>query len=130
MVLRDYNRLPDSSEADGFICPTKLRHESLPAQKGLPTARSFCQKCYSNLDRPQNWDSKVDQHAIVALTQFESMLRTALAEQGVPNFDNFEYAYTDLFDPVRDLAWALMRPVPGTSRRALHFMQTMSSSES
>lgn len=78
----------------------------------------------TNLDRPQNWDSKVDQHAIVALTQFESMLRTALAEQGVRNFDTFDYACTDLIDPVLDLAWALMRPVSGTSRRALHFMQT------
>ena len=40
---------------------------------------------------------KVDQYAIVALTQFESMLRTALAEQGVRNFDNFDYACTDFY---------------------------------
>jgi hypothetical protein len=105
-------------------CRTKLWHQSVPTKGTLPTSRAFCLCCRSNLDRPQGWDSTVDQHAISALLFFESMLRTAIVMRCRPPAANSDYDCTNIIEPVQDVAWALMRPVSGTSRRALHFMQT------
>ena len=105
-------------------CRTKVWHQSVPTKGTLPTARAFCLCCRSNLDRPQGWGSAVDQHAISALLFFESMLRTAILMLCRPVVTNSDYDCTNIIEPVQDVAWALMRPVSGTSRRALHFMQT------
>jgi TniQ len=105
-------------------CRTKLWHQSVPTKGTLPTARAFCLCCRSNLDRPQGWDSTVDQHAISALLSFESMFRTAIVMRCRPAVANSDYDCTNIIEPAQDVAWALMRPVSGTSRRVLHFMQT------
>ncbi|MBB5063557.1 hypothetical protein [Granulicella mallensis] len=64
----------------------------------------------------------VDQFAISALLLFESLLRDAIAQRR--DGDASAYGFAILIEPIQDLAWALMRPVPGSSLRVLHFMQT------
>jgi hypothetical protein len=53
---------------------------------------------------------------------FESLLRDAIAQRR--EADASAYGFAILIEPIQDLAWALMRPVPGSSLRVLHFMQT------
>jgi hypothetical protein len=58
----------------------------------------------------------------LALVFFESLLRDAIAQRR--EADASAYGFAILIEPIQDLAWALMRPVPGSSLRVLHFMQT------
>jgi hypothetical protein len=105
-------------------CSPNLCHQTLPTRGTLSTSRSCCMRCRRNLDRPQSWRAEVDQHAISALLFFESMLRTAVIERRSTDATEDGHDCADLIEPIKDLAWALMRPVSGTSLRALHFMQT------
>jgi hypothetical protein len=50
------------------------------------------------------------------------MLRDAITQQ--QEADASAYDFGVLIEPIQDLAWALMRPVSGSSLRVLHFMQT------
>jgi hypothetical protein len=84
----------------------------------MPMHRSCCLECNSHLDGPQSWGTHVDQFAISALLFFESMLRHAISQQSE------ESGFAIMIEPIQDIAWALMRPVSGSSLRVLHFMQT------
>jgi hypothetical protein len=105
-------------------CPTNLYHERLPVQSGAPTARSYCLDCHANLDRLSLWDFRADEEARRAVAQFESLLRSALSERRLPGFANQDLESAHLLSLVQDLTWGLMRPVAGTTKRALHFMHT------
>ena len=88
----------------------------------MPIHRSCCLECRCHLDGPQSWGPHVDQFAISALLFFESLLRDAIAQRR--EADASASGFAILIEPIQDLAWALMRPVPGSSLRVLHFMQT------
>jgi TniQ len=101
-------------------CSSALRHHHLVTQTVWPIHRACCLRCRRNLDCPQGWEAEVDQSAISALLTFESMLRNAINQprRGLANASELGVS----LGPIRDLAWALMRPVSGTSFRALHFL--------
>ena len=50
------------------------------------------------------------------------MLRDAIAQRREADASAYDFAF--LIEPIQDLTWAMMRPVPGSSLRVLHFMQT------
>jgi hypothetical protein len=57
-----------------------------------------------------------------ALNLLESLLRDAIAERQRTGAS--AYGFAALIEAIQDLAWALMRPVPRSSLRVLHFMRT------
>jgi hypothetical protein len=103
-------------------CSSEVWHQPFATLKGMPIHRSFCLRCRRHLDCPQSWGSHVDRHAISALLFFESMLRNTIIQQRPADASAYDAGV--LLDPVQDLAWALMRPVSGSSLRVLHFLQT------
>ena len=66
----------------------------------------------------------MDEEACTALARFESLLRSALTERCLPGVANQDLESAYLLILVQDLTWALMRPVAGTTKRALHFTHT------
>ena len=103
-------------------CSAAVWHHRFATRAGMPIHRSCCLGCRRHLDRAQSWAPHVDQHAISALLFFESMLRDAIAQRQGAVTSAYDFAFP--IEPIQDLAWALMRPVPGSSLRVLHFMQT------
>ena len=93
----------------------------------MPIHRSCCLECRRHLDGPQSWGPHVDQFAISALLFFESLLRDAIAQRR--EADASASGFAILIEPIQDLAWALMRPVPGSSLAsvALHADPTVQS---
>lgn len=88
----------------------------------MPIHRSCCLECRRHLDVSQSLGPHVDQFAISALLFFESLMRDAIAQRR--EADESACGFAILIEPIHDLAWALIRPVPGSSLRVLHFMQT------
>jgi TniQ len=103
-------------------CSAEVWHHRFATRAGMPIHRSCCLECRRHLDGPLSWGPHVDQFAISALLFFESLLRDAIAQRR--QADASVYGFAILIEPIQDLAWALMRPVPGSSLRVLHFMQT------
>jgi hypothetical protein len=103
-------------------CSAQVWHHRFGTRAGMPIHRSCCLECRRHLDGPQSWGPHVDQFAISALLFFESLLRNAIAQRR--EADASAYGFAILIQPIQDLAWALMRPVPGSFLRVLHFMQT------
>jgi hypothetical protein len=105
-------------------CSPNLWHLSLATRGDLPIHRSCCLRCRRHLDSFQSWGEEVDEHALSALIFFEAMLRDAIISRYEPDAMEDHDTLGSLVEPIRDLAWALMRPVARSSQRALHFLQT------
>jgi hypothetical protein len=103
-------------------CSAGVWHHRFATKAGMPIHRSCCLECRRHLDGP-----KAGGHTSINLRSrlylfFESLLRYAIAQRR--EADATAYGFAILIQPIQGLAWALMRPVPRSSLRVLHFMQT------